>query len=128
VLETVREFTTGRVIAVLGCGGDRDSSKREVMGRALSTGSDIAIFTSDNPRSEDPAAILAEMVGDIEVTAPSAVIEDRAHAIAYAVAKAEAGDTVIILGKGHESGQEISGIVTPFDDRLHLAQEIEAKR
>jgi UDP-N-acetylmuramoyl-L-alanyl-D-glutamate--2,6-diaminopimelate ligase len=128
VLEAVREFTTGRVIAVLGCGGDRDSSKREVMGRALSAGSDIAIFTSDNPRSEDPAAILAEMVGEISLAAPSAVIEDRARAIAYAVAQAEAGDTVIILGKGHESGQEISGIVTPFDDRLHLAQEIEAKR
>jgi UDP-N-acetylmuramoyl-L-alanyl-D-glutamate--2,6-diaminopimelate ligase len=128
VLETVREFTTGRVIAVLGCGGDRDSSKRAVMGRALSTGSDIAIFTSDNPRSENPAAILAEMVGDLSIAAPSAVIEDRAKAIAYAVAQAEAGDTVIILGKGHESGQEIAGVVTPFDDRLQLAQEIEAKR
>jgi UDP-N-acetylmuramoyl-L-alanyl-D-glutamate--2,6-diaminopimelate ligase len=67
-------------------------------------------------------------VGDLSIAAPSAVIEDRAQAIAYAVAQAEAGDTVIILGKGHESGQEIAGVVTPFDDRLQLAQEIEAKR
>jgi UDP-N-acetylmuramoyl-L-alanyl-D-glutamate--2,6-diaminopimelate ligase len=128
VLGAIREFTAGKIIGVLGCGGDRDSSKRSLMGAALNEGCDVAIFTSDNPRSEDPAQILTEMVGTLSVVAPSAVIEDRAAAIKYAVSIAEAGDTVVILGKGHESGQEIQGVVTPFDDRLQLAQEIESKR
>jgi UDP-N-acetylmuramoyl-L-alanyl-D-glutamate--2,6-diaminopimelate ligase len=127
VLSAVREFTSGRVIAVLGCGGDRDASKRALMGRALHEGSDIAIFTSDNPRSEDPASILLQMTKDLEVNEPSAVIEDRAVAIQAAVALALPGDTVLILGKGHESGQDINGFVTPFDDRLHLAEAIEAR-
>jgi UDP-N-acetylmuramoyl-L-alanyl-D-glutamate--2,6-diaminopimelate ligase len=128
VLQAVREFTDGKVIAVLGCGGDRDASKRPLMGAALSHHSDVAIFTSDNPRSEDPEAILKEMVGSYLVNQPSAIISDRAEAIAYAVSLAAAGDTVIILGKGHESGQEVNGVVTPFDDRIHLAEAIEAKR
>jgi UDP-N-acetylmuramoyl-L-alanyl-D-glutamate--2,6-diaminopimelate ligase len=128
VLQAVREFTDGKVIAVLGCGGDRDASKRPLMGTALLSHSDLAIFTSDNPRSEDPEAILKEMVGTSLVNQPSAVISDRAEAIAYAVSQAVAGDTVIILGKGHESGQEVNGVVAPFDDRIHLAEAIEAKR
>jgi UDP-N-acetylmuramoyl-L-alanyl-D-glutamate--2,6-diaminopimelate ligase len=128
VLQAVREFTPGKVIAVLGCGGDRDSSKRPLMGSALASNSDVAIFTSDNPRSEDPAMILKEMVGAISIQHPSAVISDRAAAISYAVEQAVAGDTVIILGKGHESGQDIAGEITPFDDRIQLAQAIEAKK
>ena len=128
VLQAVREFTTGRVIAVLGCGGDRDASKRPLMGSALSSNSDVSIYTSDNPRSENPATILQEMVGSTLVNQPSAVIADRAEAIAYAVSLAAAGDTVIILGKGHESGQEVAGVVTPFDDRIQLAEAIEAKK
>jgi UDP-N-acetylmuramoyl-L-alanyl-D-glutamate--2,6-diaminopimelate ligase len=127
VLSAVREFTAGKVIAVLGCGGDRDASKRPLMGRALSEGSDIAIFTSDNPRSEVPSEILRQMTANLAISKPSAVIEDRAAAIKAAVNAASAGDTVLVLGKGHESGQEISGVVTPFDDRLHLASAIEAK-
>ena len=128
VLGAIREFTAGKIIGVLGCGGDRDSSKRSLMGKALHEGCDVAIFTSDNPRSEDPTQILREMVGELSVVTPSAVMEDRAAAIKYAVSIATAGDTVVILGKGHESGQEIQGVVTPFDDRLQLAQEIESKR
>lgn len=128
VLAAVREFTSGRVIAVLGCGGDRDSTKRPLMGAALSAGSDVAIFTSDNPRSEDPKAILQEMAQGLEILVPSQVIDDRALAIAAAVAQAESGDTVIVLGKGHESGQEIAGVVTEFDDRIQLALAIEAKK
>lgn len=128
VLAAAREFTTGRVIAVLGCGGDRDSSKRSLMGAALSAGSDIAIFTSDNPRSENPSEILKQMTAGLTVTSPSAVIDDRASAIQVAVNLAQAGDTVLVLGKGHESGQDISGVVTPFDDRIYLAQAIEAKQ
>jgi UDP-N-acetylmuramoyl-L-alanyl-D-glutamate--2,6-diaminopimelate ligase len=128
VLGAIREFTAGKIIGVLGCGGDRDSSKRSLMGKALHEGCDVAIFTSDNPRSEEPAQILVEMVGALSVMTPSAVIEDRAAAIKYAVSIAAAGDTVVILGKGHESGQEVHGTITPFDDRLQLAQEIESKR
>ena len=128
VLAAVREFTSGRVIGVLGCGGDRDSSKRPLMGKALAEMCEIAIMTSDNPRSESPESILRQMVGSVEISQPSSIIEDRAEAISYAVSLAAPGDTVVVLGKGHESGQEINGVISPFDDRLHLAQEIEAKK
>ena len=128
VLKSIREFTSGKVIAVLGCGGDRDSSKRPLMGQALLGNSDISIFTSDNPRSEEPAVILKAMVGDLKVSEPSQVIIDRAAAIAYAVSLAGGGDTVAILGKGHELGQEISGQILDFDDRLVLAKALEAKQ
>jgi UDP-N-acetylmuramoyl-L-alanyl-D-glutamate--2,6-diaminopimelate ligase len=128
VLKSIQEFTTGKVIAVLGCGGDRDASKRPLMGKALIENADIAIFTSDNPRSEEPSEILRQMVGGISVVNQSQVIDDRANAIAYAVSVAEPGDTVAILGKGHELGQEIKGKVLDFDDRLVLAQAIEAKQ
>ena len=127
-LAAVHEFTSGRVIAVLGCGGDRDAGKRPLMGRALATGSDIAIFTSDNPRSENPSEILAQMSSGIELSLGSSIIEDRGAAISYAVSLAQAGDTVIVLGKGHEVGQEIAGRVTPFDDRIELARAIEDKK
>ena len=124
VLESIREFTTGKVIAVLGCGGDRDSTKRPLMGQALLQGCDIAVFTSDNPRSESPALILKEMVGSSTVSEPARVIEDRKSAIEYAVSLASQGDTVAILGKGHELGQEIAGKKLDFDDRKVLAQAI----
>lgn len=127
VLRACREMSAGKVIAVLGCGGDRDSSKRPLMGHALAEGSDIAIFTSDNPRSEDPLAILQEMTKGLEVKSPNRVILDRRQAIEYAVSVAGANDIVIILGKGHEIGQEISGTTTPFDDRLVLAEVIETR-
>jgi UDP-N-acetylmuramoyl-L-alanyl-D-glutamate--2,6-diaminopimelate ligase len=126
VLETCKSMTMGRVIAVLGCGGDRDSSKRPLMGKALSNGSDVAVFTSDNPRSEDPEIILEHMVAGIVVGFPDKVVLDRRGAIQYAVSQALPGDIVVILGKGHESGQEIAGVITPFDDRLELAYAIEA--
>lgn len=127
VLAAVREFTTGKVIAVLGCGGDRDASKRPLMGAALVQGADIAIFTSDNPRSEAPREILSQMTDSLTYSAPSQIIEDRGEAIRAAVALATDADTVLVLGKGHETGQEIAGVVTPFDDRIALAQAIEAK-
>lgn len=126
-LKTIREFTSGAVIAVLGCGGDRDASKRSLMGKSLYENSDIAIFTSDNPRSEDPELILQNMASGLVLTGPSKIITDRASAIAYAVSLAKAGDTVAVLGKGHELGQEIKGKTLNFDDRLILAQAIEAK-
>lgn len=128
VLETAHEITEGNVIAVLGCGGDRDKSKRSLMGMALRNGADIAIYTSDNPRSEKPEDILVQMVLEIDVRAPSEVISDRATAIRTAVNQAQAGDVVIVLGKGHEKGQEVAGTVYEFDDCVELARAIEDKK
>jgi UDP-N-acetylmuramoyl-L-alanyl-D-glutamate--2,6-diaminopimelate ligase len=128
VLAAVREMTDKRVIGVLGCGGDRDASKRNVMGQELSLRSDIAIFTSDNPRSENPQTILEQMTSGLKISEPSAIVQDRTKAIELAVNLAQPGDVVIVLGKGHERGQEIAGVVHPFDDRLVLAHAIEAKK
>ena len=126
VLETLRKSTAGKVIAVLGCGGDRDKSKRPLMGAALLTGSDLAVFTSDNPRSEDPTQIIKEMVSGLTLSSTSVIEVDRKRAIEIAVAAAKPGDVVVILGKGHESGQEVAGVKHNFDDRLVLAAAIEA--
>lgn len=128
VLETAREITDGRVIAVLGCGGDRDASKRPLMGKALHEGADISIFTSDNPRSEKPEEILIQMTLGLDIQEPSAVIQDRAEAIHAAVDEAQEGDVVLVLGKGHEKGQEIGNTMHPFDDRVELAKAIEDKK
>ena len=126
VLGTLRKSTNGKVIAVLGCGGDRDKGKRPLMGAALLNGSDIAIFTSDNPRSEDPTQIVSEMVSGLNLSDTSVIELDRKRAIEIAVAAAKPGDMVVILGKGHEPGQEIAGVKHNFDDRLVLAAAIEA--
>lgn len=126
VLAALRESTAGKIIAVLGCGGDRDKSKRPLMGAALIAGSDVAIFTSDNPRSEDPAQIVKEMVSSLTLPATTSIELDRKRAIEIAVAAAESGDVVVLLGKGHEPGQEIAGVKHNFDDRLVLAAAIEA--
>jgi UDP-N-acetylmuramoyl-L-alanyl-D-glutamate--2,6-diaminopimelate ligase len=126
VLAALRESTAGKIIAVLGCGGDRDRSKRPLMGAALVTGSDVAIFTSDNPRSEDPAQIVKEMVSGLTLPATTSIELDRKRAIEIAVAAAKPGDVVVLLGKGHEPGQEIAGVKHNFDDRLVLAAAIEA--
>jgi UDP-N-acetylmuramoyl-L-alanyl-D-glutamate--2,6-diaminopimelate ligase len=114
VLRTARELTAGRLICVFGCGGDRDRGKRPVMGRIVFDLADVAIVTSDNPRSEDPAAIVDEIVAGM---ASEPVVElDRARAIEQAVELAQPGDVIVIAGKGHERGQEVAGVVTPFDD------------
>jgi UDP-N-acetylmuramoyl-L-alanyl-D-glutamate--2,6-diaminopimelate ligase len=117
-LAALRESTRGRVICVIGAGGDRDRGKRPLMGRAAAEGADLVIVTDDNPRTEDPARIRAEMLAG----APGAVeIPGRREAIVEAVRRAEAGDLVAVLGKGHERGQEVGGEVHPFDDRVELA-------
>ena len=110
-----------RVVVVLGCGGDRDRAKRPLMGAAAAQ-ADVAVLTSDNPRSEDPLAILAEMA----VGAPDALREpDRRAAIALAVSLAQPGDVVVVAGKGHETGQEAGGTTTPFDDRTVLREVLQ---
>ena len=124
-LGTLRKSVSGRLIAVLGCGGDRDRTKRSIMGSELLAGSDVSIFTSDNPRSENPEVILSEMVAGLNLGENGSIVVDRREAIALAVASALPGDCVVILGKGHETGQEISGIKFPFDDRVELARAIE---
>ncbi|MHB8641457.1 MAG: Mur ligase family protein [Gaiellaceae bacterium] len=114
VLRALRESTDGRVICVFGCGGDRDREKRSVMGRLAHELADVAIVTSDNPRSEDPLAIIDEVLHG----APELEVEpDRRAAIARAISYAREGDVVLIAGKGHEQGQEIGGVKHPFDDR-----------
>ena len=116
-----------RIIAVLGCGGDRDSSKRALMGAALNEGADIPIFTSDNPRSEDPAKILSEMTNSLKLKSGGEIIVDRKAAINRAVELAQPGDLILILGKGHETGQEINGVKIPFSDREVLLSAIKAR-
>ena len=114
VLRAARDLARGRVICVFGCGGDRDREKRPVTGAIAQDLADVAIVTSDNPRSEDPLAIIAEIVRG----APELEVEpDRRAAIAMAVGCAREGDVVVIAGKGHEQGQEIGGVKYPFDDR-----------
>jgi UDP-N-acetylmuramoyl-L-alanyl-D-glutamate--2,6-diaminopimelate ligase len=122
VLEAAARITQGRVIAVFGCGGDRDRDKRPLMGRAGAELSQLAIVTSDNPRSERPEAIIEEIVAGIDqamIEEGKVMIEpDRRAAIARALERAEGGDTVVIAGKGHEQGQEFEqGRKIPFDDR-----------
>lgn len=125
VLESVRSFTTGRVIGILGCGGERDVSKRSPMGHALFSGSDLAIFTSDNPRSEQPEEILKEMTKGIDLAEKGFIYIDRKDAINFGVKIAKSGDCLLLMGKGHESGQEINGEITPFDDRIELLKSIQ---
>ncbi|RAJ63081.1 UDP-N-acetylmuramoylalanyl-D-glutamate--2,6-diaminopimelate ligase [Streptomyces sp. PsTaAH-130] len=130
VLKALRKVTKGRLHIVLGCGGDRDLTKRAPMGAAAARLADTAVLTSDNPRSEDPLAILATMLqGAASVPAHERgevlLFEERAAAIAAAVGRAQAGDTVLVAGKGHEQGQDIAGVVRPFDDRQVLREAIQ---
>jgi UDP-N-acetylmuramoyl-L-alanyl-D-glutamate--2,6-diaminopimelate ligase len=131
VLRALRKVTEGRIHVVLGCGGDRDRDKRGPMGAAAARLADTVVLTSDNPRSEDPLAILAAMLaGAAEVPVHQRgevlVDADRAAAIAAAVARAGPGDTVLVAGKGHEQGQDIAGVVRPFEDRQVLREAIES--
>ncbi len=130
-LRALRGATTGRLVTVLGCGGDRDPGKRPAMGAAAAAGSDVLVITDDNPRSEDPATIRSAMragVEDVPVGERAEVLEigDRRAALAAAVALARPGDTLLVAGKGHETGQEVGGQVLPFDDRAVLRELLTA--
>ncbi len=125
ILTTVRAFTKGRLIAVFGCGGDRDREKRPIMGRIASQKCDYVVVTSDNPRTEDPDRILSDVVSGMERDgAPFAVLADRREAIAHALSVARAGDTVALLGKGHEDYQIIGREKLPFDERQVVAEAL----
>ena len=120
LITLAREFVTatgGKVITLFGCGGDRDKTKRPLMGRAAGEGSDFVVLTSDNPRSEEPEAILCDVLPGLHGTkARYAVEPDRAAAIRFALEKAKPGDIVLLAGKGHEKTQTIQGKSIPFDD------------
>jgi UDP-N-acetylmuramoyl-L-alanyl-D-glutamate--2,6-diaminopimelate ligase len=123
VLMALREQTKGRLLCVFGCGGNRDAGKRPLMGEAASRLADSVVVTSDNPRHENPAdiiaAIVAGMRGDYRVE------PDRAAAIALAVNMAQPGDIVLVAGKGHEDYQEIAGIRHPFSDQQVVSQTLQ---
>ena len=130
VLRSLRPVTRGNLIIVLGCGGDRDRAKRPMMGAAAASLADVAILTSDNPRSEDPLAILAAMLDGVlsvpEDERARVIVEpDRAAAIAQAAGLAAPGDVIVVAGKGHETGQYVAGAVLPFDDRNVTAAALE---
>jgi UDP-N-acetylmuramoyl-L-alanyl-D-glutamate--2,6-diaminopimelate ligase len=115
----------GKLVVVFGCGGDRDRSKRPLMGEVATRLADIAVLTSDNPRSEDPDAIARDVLGGIPTERAAPVVElDRRAAIREALRAAGAGDVVVIAGKGHETGQTAGGVTLPFDDRVVAAEEL----
>ena len=121
MLRAARELARGRVISVFGAGGDRDKGKRPLMGAVSAENADVTIITSDNPRSEAPDAIIAEILAGAGSEAQTIV--DRREAIAHAIGLAQAGDVVVIAGKGHEQGQEFAdGVKVPFDD-VEVARE-----
>jgi UDP-N-acetylmuramoyl-L-alanyl-D-glutamate--2,6-diaminopimelate ligase len=124
-IATLRPVTEGKLIVVLGAGGDRDPGKRPVMGQIAADGADVLVVTDDNPRTEDPAAIRAAVLAGTRGRRATVVeIGDRRAAIAEAVHRAGPGDVVLIAGKGHETGQEVAGVVHPFDDRSVAREEL----
>jgi UDP-N-acetylmuramoyl-L-alanyl-D-glutamate--2,6-diaminopimelate ligase len=128
-LQAARGATKGRLYAVVGCGGDRDPGKRPAMGAAAARTADIVIVTDDNPRSEDPAVIRAAAIEGARAAVPGVDLRevgDRREAIATAIGLAGPGDTVVVLGKGHETGQDVGGVIHPFDDRETVRELIAA--
>jgi UDP-N-acetylmuramoyl-L-alanyl-D-glutamate--2,6-diaminopimelate ligase len=125
-LDAVRARAEGRVIVVLGCGGDRDAAKRPLMGEAAAVRADLTIVTDDNPRSENASDIRAQMLGGVPADRRDTVVEiaDRRAAIRHAVEQARTGDVVVVAGKGHETGQEVAGVIHPFSDRDELTAAI----
>ena len=131
-LSALRPLTSGQLVIVIGAGGERDPGKRPMMGEIAARLADVLVVTDDNPRGEDPAVIRAAVVaGARAVTQPERAdvheVGDRREAIRMAVRLARAGDTVVVAGKGHETGQEAAGRILPFDDRDVLREELVAR-
>ena len=128
ILQAVKSYTKGNVICVFGCGGDRDSSKRPLMGEAVGKIADLAIITTDNPRTENPMDIINEIEKGIKKTKGKyKVIEDRKEAIKEAIKVASKRDIIVLAGKGHEPYQEINGTKYPFDERIIVKEIMEGK-
>ena len=132
LLETARPLAPRRVITVFGCGGDRDRTKRPLMGAVAVRLSDVVVMTSDNPRGEDPVRIIEEIKRGIppasDRTAATFVIVDRTEAIQFAIGKAEPGDLVLLAGKGHEQSQTIGSVERPFDEAGIAREALERRR
>jgi UDP-N-acetylmuramoyl-L-alanyl-D-glutamate--2,6-diaminopimelate ligase len=124
VLDNLRPYTSGRLICVFDCGGDRDRGKRPIMGAIAAEKADVAIVTDDNPRSESPAAIRAEILAAARGRAQVVEIGDRAEAIRSAVRMLRPGDVLVVAGKGHETGQIVGDRTLPFSDRDSVAAAI----
>ena len=126
ILQATKSYTRGKVISVFGCGGDRDSSKRPIMGEISGKIADYTIITSDNPRTEDPNKIVEQIEEGIKKTKGKyEVIVDRVEAIEKAIKMADKKDIIILAGKGHEPYQEINGVKYPFDERIIVNEIIE---
>ena len=126
ILQATKSYTRGRVISVFGCGGDRDSGKRPIMGEISGKIADYTIITSDNPRTEDPQKIVDQIEEGIKKTkGKSEVVVDRVEAIERAIKMANKRDIIILAGKGHEPYQEINGVKHPFDERIIVRDIVE---
>ncbi len=129
VLSSVKGFCKGRLIAVFGCGGDRDPVKRPIMGHIGTTIADYAVITSDNPRTEDPNKIIEDILHGVDAPENTyTVIENRVAAIRYAMDIAQKNDIIVLAGKGHETYQEICGVKNHLDEREEVARYLEEKR
>ena len=123
ILLTARDFTAGRLICLFGCGGDRDRTKRPIMGSVVKELADLAVVTSDNPRTEDPEDIIRDILGGMEGEGAQIHVEpDRRQAIGWALSQGRPGDVIVLAGKGHETYQEIQGVQYPMDEREIVAQ------
>ncbi len=128
VLRTMREVSDGRVVALFGCGGDRDPIKRPIMGAIAAREADYCVVTSDNPRTEDPDAIIADILKGMPADAPKTVIADRPAAIRWAIDHHRPGDVIVLAGKGHETYQEVDHVKRHMDEREIVAEHLEKKR
>ena len=129
VLQTVKEFAKGRTVAVFGCGGDRDRTKRPLMGKAAADWSDFAVVTTDNPRTEEPEAIIADILPGFDGSAtPYRVVVDRIEAIHWAMDHAETDDVIVLCGKGHETYQEVNHVKHHMDEREIVADYLSSGR
>lgn len=126
VLKTIQQFAQKRVFCVIGCGGDRDRTKRPLMAKIACEYSTDAVFTSDNPRSEDPAEIIKDMEEGVKGEVYTSIL-DRKEAIQHAVKNAKSGDVILIAGKGHETYQQIGDRTFDFDDRIVAREAIEER-
>jgi len=128
VLSTLREIVSGRLWVVFGCGGDRDREKRPLMGSAAERLADTVVLTSDNPRTEPPENILADIAAGLAHPEKATIIEDREEAIAHAIAHMQPDDVLLLAGKGHETYQELNRVTIPFDDRDAVLRAVECRQ